>query len=109
MFRDAQVRESFGDYKRIEAQRSFACFDLLGADVMLDQSLEPQVLEISVGPNMWVDNHGKEHQPRLTAIKAPLVQQLARWAARRSRNPPRSLEEAEQLEGAMLLNFTRLL
>jgi hypothetical protein len=72
-------------------------------DVLLDSKLQPFVLEFNIGPNLWIDNHGKEQLELLKPIKDPLVKQISQWAAFTLKNVG---EEAEQ---KALHNFTRIL
>lgn len=104
-----QVQESFGKYEILQAQRSFACFDLFGVDIILDRSLQPLVMELNIGPNMWTTDHGEGNRQLLADAKAPLVQQVVHWAALRSSRPPQTVHEAEQIEAESLQNFTRIL
>mmetsp|Transcript_25162 Transcript_25162/g.63845 ORF Transcript_25162/g.63845 Transcript_25162/m.63845 type:complete len:415 (-) Transcript_25162:10-1254(-) len=104
-----RLQESFGSYQALEQRRGFGCFDLFGADVLLDERLQPMVMEINVGPNMWVDNHGKENVELLSAIKRPMVQQVAHWAALRSSREEVTDEQAAAMEAKALVNFTRIL
>lgn len=106
---DAPQRQGLGRLKDLEEQQGLACFDLFGVDVLLDEALQPWVMEFNVGANMEVDNHGPKHQERLLQAKRPLMQQVLRWAALRSGLPPASQAAAEAQERAALLNFTRLL
>eukprot|EP00928_Gymnodinium_smaydae_P037256 TRINITY_DN25896_c0_g2_i1.p1 TRINITY_DN25896_c0_g2~~TRINITY_DN25896_c0_g2_i1.p1 ORF type:complete len:485 (-),score=108.70 TRINITY_DN25896_c0_g2_i1:22-1449(-) len=93
------LQESFGAFSAQSG--GLACFDVFGADVMLDAKLLPTVLEFNTGPNLWVDDHGKENQGRLAGIKRPLIEQIVSWSARRLRGDA-------QLAEAALKNFTRL-
>jgi len=81
----------------------------LGVDVILDKRLQPFVMEFNVGPNLWVDNHGKQYQRLLQPIKEPLAEQIANWAALRIQSTNLGLKDAESLENRTLFNFTRVL
>jgi len=107
-FLGTEVEEVYGSFSSWEA-RQFSCFDLFGVDTMLDAQLQPRVMEINVGPNLWVDNHGKDNEVQLRRIKVPLVDQVLRWAALRTSRRTISPEEAAAIEASTLQNFTRLL
>merc|ERR1712217_111390 len=77
------LEKSFGN--RISETRpekvGFACFDLLGLDVMFDENLQPYVLEVNTGPNLQIDDRGEESTGLLHGVKAPLISQIVHWAA----------------------------
>jgi len=110
------VRESFGEPRDgavvgaidIGEPGSLGCFDFFGADVMLDDSLEPYVLEFNIGPNLYVDEHGPSFTQLYRAVKGPLLRQMIHWMELRSRSPPRTVDEANLLETQTLHNFTRI-
>lgn len=108
-FLGTEVEEVYGSFSSLEARRQYSCFDLFGVDTMLDAKLQPRVMEINVGPNLWVDNHGQDNEAQLRRIKVPLVDQVLRWAALRTSRQTISSEEAEEIEAFTLQNFTRLL
>jgi len=90
-------------FEELESSRGYGCFDLLGADVLLDSKLQPYVLEFNIGPNLWIDNHGQEQMELLKPIKDPLVKQISQWTALR-------LNDAdEKAEEEALRDFTRFL
>ena len=91
--------ESFGPASRLPA-RGYDCFDVFGADVMLDSKLRPHLLEINSGPNLWIDQRNAWNQ---TFIKGAFVHQVALWAYERLQT-----QQADRAH-KMLLNFTRLL
>ena len=71
---------------------------------MLDEHLQPFVLEVNTGPNLWLDEKTAASQ---ATIKGAFVHQVVLWAhewldRRRSSQPT---DKAHK----MLLNFTRLL
>mmetsp|Transcript_37073 Transcript_37073/g.106023 ORF Transcript_37073/g.106023 Transcript_37073/m.106023 type:complete len:449 (+) Transcript_37073:66-1412(+) len=121
----ALLRELLGQHssavpggRKAEAHRQTGCFDLFGADVILDESLQPRLMEVNAGPNIWIGDHGKEHMDLLHAVKGPLMKQVVHWAAlwarlpdqRKSANAIEGMEErAVASETEALLNFTRLL
>mmetsp|Transcript_28973 Transcript_28973/g.83098 ORF Transcript_28973/g.83098 Transcript_28973/m.83098 type:complete len:415 (-) Transcript_28973:192-1436(-) len=106
------MAERFGDPARLE-ERSFSCFDWYGIDVMFDQGLQPHVLEINVGPNMWVDAQGTASEPTLRAVKQPAMEQVASWASGRIAlarpGAPLSLQEQVELETRTLTSFERIM
>mmetsp|Transcript_2432 Transcript_2432/g.2566 ORF Transcript_2432/g.2566 Transcript_2432/m.2566 type:complete len:463 (-) Transcript_2432:267-1655(-) len=111
-----RVVESFGDYEALENERGFSCFDLFGVDVILDEELRPFVMEINLGPDLWVSHRGGANVGKQEAVKAPLIQQVVHWASLRVRGGAPSeapagsvLKSAREVERAALLNFTRLL
>jgi tubulin polyglutamylase TTLL6/13 len=75
---DFAGRENFD---KLEASRGFGCFDILGADVLIDKRLWPLIMEVNVGPNMWIDSHGEEEYQLQLPIKEPMISQIAQWAA----------------------------
>merc|ERR1712054_546506 len=87
-------------FEELERSRGYSCFDFLGVDVLLDSKLQPFVLEFNIGPNLWIDNHGKEQMELLKPIKDPLVKQISQWAALTLNNA------GEQAEHEALQNFT---
>lgn len=89
--------------------RKYGCFDLFGADVILDKELRPFVMEINDGPNMWVSNHGKKHEAGLSAVKDPMIKQVVNWLSQRARQESTTAVESDTLERMTLLNFTRLI
>lgn len=93
----------------LPSTHGYSCFDLLGADVILDEALQPHLMEINVGPNIWIDNHGEEYERVLGPIKVPLIDQVAHWAALRikSSDVP-SEDEIKSIERQSLKNFTRV-
>lgn len=104
------LQESFGDPGHL-SKRGFSCFDLFGVDVILDQQLQPYVLEINIGPNLWVD---AEYEMMQRKIKGPLLDQVANWARLRVENQSTAtveptLDEKIALENLSLLDFERLL
>jgi len=105
----AGTQEMFGTFENVQVGRSFSCFDLLGADVLLDEELRPSVMEFNIGPNMWVDDHGVKHKERLFKVKNPMVQQVVEWAALSARTREPSLKDTEHIEGSTLLHFSRLI
>ncbi|CAE7266580.1 Ttll4 [Symbiodinium natans] len=97
------LKESFGPAERLD-ERPYACFDIFGVDVMLDEHLQPFVLEVNTGPNLWLDEQTAAKQ---AVIKGAFVHQVLLWAhewlqRRRSDQPT---DQAHK----MLLNFTKLL
>ncbi|CAE7243070.1 Ttll4, partial [Symbiodinium pilosum] len=96
------LAESFGPTERLE-QRSYACFDIFGVDVMLDDHLQPFILEVNTGPNLWLDDTSTANQ---ATIKGAFVHQVVLWAhewlSRHGSN------QASGWAHKMLLNFTRL-
>lgn len=112
------LHASFGDSARL-TQRGFGCFDLFGLDVMIGEGLEPFVLEVNAGPNIAVDDRGEESSHLLQALKGPLLQQLAKWAAMRvaknrateaaSSSDDDDRGEWEAKEQDALRNWTRIL
>jgi len=103
------LQESFGSFERIEEQRGHGCFDLFGADVILDSRLEPYVMEINTGPNIWIDDRGEGTKQQLTEVKGPLIEELVDWIALRLRRPPTSSIEADKVEQETLRNYTKVL
>lgn len=116
------IEEAFGNQRVLEANfgdarktipsktgRQYGCFDLFGADVMFDQSLRPALLEINLGPNLWIDGEGADNIPRQRSIKGPLVEQIVRWLKGVVGKQPLSEDDAELLEATVLPNFTRVL
>mmetsp|Transcript_19876 Transcript_19876/g.46576 ORF Transcript_19876/g.46576 Transcript_19876/m.46576 type:complete len:243 (-) Transcript_19876:67-795(-) len=103
-----ELGTSFGDTEPL-ASYGFSCFDLFAADVILDEGLEPLLLEMNQGPNLWVETEAREEQPLLRKVKSPLMGQLAQWAAARVGASPTTTEAAEELERKTLTNFTRIL
>mmetsp|Transcript_76270 Transcript_76270/g.220266 ORF Transcript_76270/g.220266 Transcript_76270/m.220266 type:complete len:445 (-) Transcript_76270:57-1391(-) len=109
-----RAEASFGVFHKLAAKRPYSCFDIFGADVLLDEELRPALMEINIGPNMWVDDRGAQHKALLLAEKQPLMEQVLRWAALRARRAPGEAGSAEALaaevadEDAALVNFTRL-
>merc|ERR1711920_372309 len=75
------VETSFGKYGDRDRRRGFACFDIFGADILLDRSLQPWVMEFNIGPNLWTKDHGEGHEELLLGVKKPFMQQVARWMA----------------------------
>lgn len=99
------LRSSLGEFGEAEEDLGYACFDLFGADVILDHDLQPFIMEFNVGPNMWIDNHGQDYVETLGSIKRPLISQIVHWASL-------SVSEdvkLESMEEQTLLNFTRVL
>merc|ERR1712217_354027 len=107
LFRHA-LHDSFGRADRLSTE-NLACFDVFGADVMFDSLLNPVLLEMNMSPNLWVDDHGSQNEPMLRQIKTPLVQQLAHWAALRSRGRLTNQDDSVHIEDTAFLNFTRIL
>lgn len=103
-----KLHESFGDPKYLD-QRGFGCFDLLGADVMINEDLQPLLLEMNMSPNIWIDDHGDQVLPLLQSIKGPLVAQISHWSALKCSTESRLESEAVAIEDAALINFTRIL
>ncbi|CAK0866352.1 unnamed protein product [Prorocentrum cordatum] len=104
------LAESFGDPGETDPSRvGFACFDLFGLDVMFDEELRPFVLEVNHGPNLQVDDRGEESEGLLGRVKAPLVAQLAAWAALRARRALEGAAGERRTEDEALLSFTRVL
>jgi len=101
------LRQSFGDPRKLQA-RGFSCFDLFAVDVMLDDHVEPLILEVNMGPSLWM-NGPEEYSELQRSIKAPLVEQIAHWAGLRASRAPRTDAEFEAVEDIALRNFTRLL
>lgn len=104
------LKESFGDPRHL-AKRGFSCFDLFGVDVILDQQLEPYVLEVNIGPNLWLDADYETMQRR---VKGELLDQVAHWAQLRiedqsTANTEPTLERQIDLENMAFQNFERLL
>jgi len=99
------VAQSFGDAGVLEQQRGFDCFDLIGADVMISEDLEPYLLEINQGPNLWVERDGPGYEPLMRGIKTTLVEQLAAWM-REKLSHGDDLEKEEQYH--RFVNFTRV-
>merc|ERR1712054_570776 len=97
-----------GGFDEVEKSRGFGCFDLLGADVILDAGLNPFVMEFNVGPNLWIDNHGAEYVEMLQSIKQPLMSQITRWAALRTRAKTDDVVQLETIAQEVLVNFTRI-
>lgn len=102
------LEESYGSAGDLDA-RGYSCFDLFGADVMLDEDLQPLLLEVNQGPNMWVDGGGPQHEPFQRSVKGPLLEQLLKWAELRVRRPPQTLKDAAALEDEALQSFQRIL
>jgi len=101
---------SFGDPSLLASERGFDCFDLFGIDLMFDVNLQPYVLEVNMGPNLWVDRQGDLEEKLLRAVKEPLVKQLAAWTAAKIRlRPQATVEEAKAIEEATLVDFARVL
>lgn len=104
------LKESFGDPRHL-SKRGFSCFDLFGVDVMLDQQLEPYVLEVNIGPNLWLD---QDYAAMQRKVKGLLLDQVAHWAWLHVENQSAfsakpTLEMNIALENAALQNFERLL
>eukprot|EP00746_Dinoflagellata_sp_MGD_P161265 gnl/MRDRNA2_/MRDRNA2_88345_c0_seq1.p1 gnl/MRDRNA2_/MRDRNA2_88345_c0~~gnl/MRDRNA2_/MRDRNA2_88345_c0_seq1.p1 ORF type:complete len:485 (-),score=80.45 gnl/MRDRNA2_/MRDRNA2_88345_c0_seq1:63-1517(-) len=104
------LKESFGDPQRL-SKRSFSCFDLFGVDVILDQQLEPYVLEVNIGPNLWLD---QEYETMQRKVKGSLLNEVAHWAQLRVQNQSVSnaeptLEMKIAFENLALKTFQRLL
>eukprot|EP00931_Biecheleriopsis_adriatica_P006831 TRINITY_DN108182_c0_g1_i1.p1 TRINITY_DN108182_c0_g1~~TRINITY_DN108182_c0_g1_i1.p1 ORF type:complete len:404 (+),score=76.76 TRINITY_DN108182_c0_g1_i1:27-1238(+) len=105
LFSPQALRDHMGP-PDLHGSRSYACFDLFGADVILNSDLQPFVMEFNIGPNLWVDNHGEDWVGTLQSVKGPLITQLVHWASLRVRaETHQAVELAEQ---QALLNFTRL-
>jgi len=85
----------------------------LGADIILDEQLQPFIMEINVGPNLWIDNHGSEHMELLQSIKNPMMSQIAHWASLTIQNGRvlglEQLNNFESTTSKALSNFTRIL
>jgi len=105
--------DSFNVFSNLEEERGFSCFDLLGADIILDEQLQPFIMEINVGPNLWIDNHGSEHMELLQSIKNPMMSQIAHWASLTIQNGRvlglEQLNNFESTTSKALSNFTRIL
>jgi hypothetical protein len=104
------LKESFGDPQHL-SKRPFSCFDLFGVDVILDQQLEPYVMEVNIGPNLWLD---REYEAMQRKVKGSLLDQVAKWARLHveSQSGPTAeltMEKKIALENASLQNFQRLL
>jgi len=102
------VVESLGDPAMLRT-KSYACWDLFGLDMMLDADLTPLILEVNMGPNIWVNDHGKDASELLTDVKGPLLRQLVHWMFLYATRAPLEPHEAAKIEGEALLNFTRVL
>jgi len=76
----SSLEASFGDPRALESERGYSCFDLFGVNVMFDQQVRPYILEVNMGPNLWVDRQGKEIEAMLRMVKTPLVRQIVAWA-----------------------------
>jgi len=103
--------DSFGDPQVVLSRRSYSCFDIFGVDVMFDQQLRPYILEVNLGPNLWVERQGKQIQPTLRVVKTPLVRQIIAWAEARLRSSFQGASDAlnTSAEGQILEGFHRIL
>lgn len=104
------LKESFGDPRHL-SERSFSCFDLFGVDVILDQQLEPYVLEVNIGPNLWLD---QEYETMQRKVKGTLLDEVTHWAQLHIQNQSvanaePTLEMKIALENLALKTFQRLL
>ena len=74
--------------------------------MILDENLQPFIMEFNVGPNLWIDNHGSDWVKTLGSIKEPLIAQIVHWASMRVSAAAK--DNVELLEQQALLNFTRV-
>ena len=49
----------------------YACFDIFGVDVMLDDHLQPFILEVNTGPNLWLDDTSTANQATIKGAFVP--------------------------------------
>lgn len=100
--------ESNGVFEELEPRRGYGCFDLYGADVMLDARLQPYILEFNTGPNLGIDraSWSVEQAALQRGLKTTLVAQISRWATQRLVLRPSTAPEAEAIEAAALRGFT---
>lgn len=108
VMRGKTVEVTFGDPQSVD-DRGYSCFDLFGADVILDENLQPFLMEINQGPDLWVVGRGAEHEPFQRRLKGPLLQQLAHWVALRVKAARHGHVDAWEVENEALLNYTRVL
>jgi len=99
---------TFGDPRSLD-ERGYSCFDLFGADVILDENLQPFLMEINQGPDLWVDGRGAANEALQRGLKGPLLQQLAHWVALRVKAARHGTVNAREIENEALLNYTRVL
>merc|ERR1719410_2078421 len=90
-------------------ENGYSCFDLFGADVILDENLQPFLMEINQGPDLWVDGRGPANEALQRRLKGPLLQQLAHWVTLRVKGARHGHVDAWEIENKALLNFTRVL